>query len=101
MNSVIKDKTILNYPISPTQAISYHDIAGEDITKIDWDEVDEKKKEWCVQQGYKNAAVFAEMLNGRKCNKRYIQCVVHPLPLHKQGFSPLFNADMTYLWKHA
>ncbi len=71
------------------------------ITKINWDEIDDEKKEWCMDQAYCNARVFAEMLNGQPCNKRYLECVVYPLPLHEQGFTPLWNPDMTYLWKEA
>ncbi len=78
-----------------TMQTIHSDIAGKDITKMDWDKV--SKKDWCLDQNYFNAKTSAGMLNGTKCNKRYIECRVYPLRLKDQTFPPLFNDDIDFL----
>ncbi len=97
LQTTCKSKTRMKVPISPTVAINYSDIAGKDITKIDWNKVSDSKKDWCLDQCFKNAEVYAGMLDGKKCNKRYIECRVYPLRLKDQTFPPLVNDDIDFL----
>eukprot|EP01083_Nonionella_stella_P063853 165939_1 len=103
VNADAKSKTIMNAPISPTECIAFYDIAGKDLSVIDWSKVgNESKKKWALNQAYINAATYAEMLDGQKSCKSYVQCRVFPPPpdtLDSYRFTPLFNADMVFLFK--
>eukprot|EP01083_Nonionella_stella_P172878 594607_1 len=92
-----------NNPLLPLNNIptATFPLEDQDIIKINLDDYAEADKEFGLQECYKNATIFREMLNGKKSMSGYFKCDIFP-PENEQFtsfISPAFAVSLETIIK--
>eukprot|EP01084_Bolivina_argentea_P318432 552225_1 len=99
--ATIKMQTRTQHPITPTTAVVYEDISGNDLVNVDLSKYDEEQANYLKKQSREITNFFVAILNGNKSNKSYIRSRAFNYEEEEKGETMpyLINRDINSIWK--